>query len=416
MEILVVADDFTGANDTGVQFFHRGLAVDIVFNSEEIATSNADVVVINTNSRSFLIENAQEEISQVFNNIKERELQIYKKVDSTLRGNIGGELEACLQSTNRDLVIFCSALPAARRFIKNGICYVNGKPLLETEFATDPKTPITSSSIKEIISNQTSIDVIEINTSALSEQNILDEITKVKGKPTIFVMDAENERDLKNIGHLIQKIEQPLIVAGSSGLAKYVFSKPITLLPMLFVVGSMSEKSNMQIQNLLHNKAIKVIELTVTELIASQSYRETIIDKASLMLAQQQHLILKTDNSIEARRNIHKICHEFNLNRVQLGEQISSYLAEITESLLMNIDRKIGGLFLTGGDIAMQITRQLKLNNYRIAGEIESGVPYGYFMNPEFAHIPVITKAGAFASDQVLQHSLEFIEKLTKEY
>src|SRR5699024_11979432 len=66
--------------------------------------------------------------------------------------------------------------------------------------------------------------------------------------------------------------------------------------------------------------------------------------------------------------------------------------------------------------IAMKVIKELKLSNYHIAGEIESGVPYGYFSDNDFSGIPIITKAGAFGSKYVLKNSLVFIKNLTKEY
>ncbi|OBX08156.1 hypothetical protein QV08_05800 [Gallibacterium salpingitidis] len=416
MEILVIADDFTGANDTGVQFYHRGFSVDVIFDLAEVQTNNTDVIVVNTNSRSLLIENAQREVYQVCEKLNADNYQIYKKVDSTLRGNIGAELEACLRATKRDLVIFCSALPAAQRVIKDGICLVHNVPLLDTEFATDPKTPITSSSIKEIISTQTSINVVEASISTLSEAEFLHCIELSAGKETIFVIDAESEADLKQLAGLVQKIERPLIVAGSSGLARYVFPRSVTMLPMLFVVGSMSEQSKKQVNTLLMNNSVAVIELNTRELIENQNYVDEIAQQAFSLLSQNKHLVLKTDSSFSARINIEEICKLFQLDRVSLGEKVCESLSVIVEATLTRIDSNISGLFLTGGDIAMQVARQLNLNNYRIAGEVEVGVPYGYFADEKFAHIPVITKAGAFGSDNVLQHSLEFIESLTKEY
>lgn len=47
--------------------------------------------------------------------------------------------------------------PAAGRTTLEGKCLVNGVPLLETEFASDPKTPIVSSRIAEIVALQSEI-------------------------------------------------------------------------------------------------------------------------------------------------------------------------------------------------------------------------------------------------------------------
>lgn len=415
MEILVIADDFTGSTDTGVRFYQRGFSVDIVFDAAEIETKKTEVVVINTNTRNDLIENAHQTVYQVCQKLSLPSQHIYKKVDSTLRGNVGAELEACMQGTKRDLVIFCSALPAANRIIKNGICLVSGVPLLATEFATDPRKPVISSSVKDIIASQTSTRIVEIDHAYL-EQMLLQQIAIATGTPTIFVVDAETEQDLKQISDVIEKIDRPVIIAGSSGLASYVFPKQYSPLPMLFVIGSMSSRVDSQIKHFLTQNIIEILELDTKFLLSDQDYQNSVIDTATSLLLQGKHLVIKTDNSLKARISIDNFCNEFQMDRVVLGDRIARSLAELIERILNKIANNIAGLFLTGGDIAMQVIRQLNLHHYRIAGEIETGVPYGYFSDPKFSHIPVITKAGAFGSDNVLQHSLEFIESLTKEH
>jgi uncharacterized protein YgbK (DUF1537 family) len=41
------------------------------------------------------------------------------------------------------MAVIAAAIPSAGRTTQNGLCLVNGVPLLETEFASDPKTPVT---------------------------------------------------------------------------------------------------------------------------------------------------------------------------------------------------------------------------------------------------------------------------------
>lgn len=75
-------------------------------------------------------------------------------MDSTLRGNIGAEIEA-LAGDDFPLVIVAIGAPSVGRTTIQGVCYVDKLPLIETEFASDPKSPIRSSRISDIISSQT---------------------------------------------------------------------------------------------------------------------------------------------------------------------------------------------------------------------------------------------------------------------
>lgn len=417
MDIVVIADDLTGANDTAVQFYKKGLTVDMVFALQQVNESNAsDVLVINTDSRSLMIENAQKRIFAIGEHLNLEQKQIYKKVDSTLRGNIGAELEACLSVSDRNVAIFCPALPSANRIVKDGVCFVDGKPLLETEFATDPKTPVISSNVNKIIANQTNIPVVIVNMDLFSESEIIQQIKNRQFNKTIFSFDAKNDDDLKKISQIIKKIDFPIIASGSSGLAKYVFSKSLSDLPVLFVIGSMSKKINEQVELLRSEMVIDFISINAERLLVDQQYQLSLIKDMSLILLNKNNLIIKTEGSSEVRGKIDELCEKFSLTRVELGERIGDSLSSLVVNLLNNIDKSISGLFLTGGDIAMKVIKELKLSNYHIAGEIESGVPYGYFSDNDFSGIPIITKAGAFGSKYVLKNSLVFIKNLTKEY
>lgn len=417
MDIVVIADDLTGANDTAVQFYKKGLTVDMVFALQQVNESNAsDVLVINTDSRSLMIENAQKRIFAIGEHLNLEQKQIYKKVDSTLRGNIGAELEACLSVSDRNVAIFCPALPSANRIVKDGVCFVDGKPLLETEFATDPKTPVISSNVNKIIANQTNIPVVIVNMDLFSESEIIQQIKNRQFNKTIFSFDPKNDDDLKKISQIIKKIDFPIIASGSSGLAKYVFSKSLSDLPVLFVIGSMSKKINEQVELLRSEMVIDFISINAERLLVDQQYQLSLIKDMSLILLNKNNLIIKTEGSSEVRGKIDELCEKFSLTRVELGERIGDSLSSLVVSLLNNIDKSISGLFLTGGDIAMKVIKELKLSNYHIAGEIESGVPYGYFSDNDFSGIPIITKAGAFGSKYVLKNSLVFIKNLTKEY
>ena len=68
-----------------------------------------------------------------------------------------------MRAANRKLAVIAAAIPAAGRTTRDGLCLVNGTPLLETEFASDPKTPIISSRIATLIALQSDIPVHEVS-------------------------------------------------------------------------------------------------------------------------------------------------------------------------------------------------------------------------------------------------------------
>jgi uncharacterized protein YgbK (DUF1537 family) len=152
--ILVIADDFTGAAEIGGIAHLFGLSVNLQTSPSDAGEQKDDVVVLDTNSRSLKPHEA-------FNLIKTQLAHlnlsgfdfIYKKVDSVLRGPIVHEINAILSTTDLNQTVLVSANPSKGRIIKNGIYYINGIPIDQTEFQHDPEYPSKSPYVKDLIHN-----------------------------------------------------------------------------------------------------------------------------------------------------------------------------------------------------------------------------------------------------------------------
>jgi uncharacterized protein YgbK (DUF1537 family) len=107
---------------------------------------------------------------------------------------------------------------------------------------------------------------------------------------------------------------------------------------------------------------------------------------------------------------IDTLCEKHDLSRQQLGDKISQTLGSITLAIINQA--QIGGLFLTGGDIAIAVARALGAEGYRITSEVVPCVPCGTFVNSEIDDLPVITKAGGFGGASTLRDALYFIEEM----
>ncbi|HCJ93654.1 MAG TPA: hypothetical protein DHV69_00045, partial [Sphaerochaeta sp.] len=157
---LVIADDLTGANDTGVHFLSDQAAVVVIVDPSSADFDPKDLkaptIVVNTNSRSLSPENAfwaVQESVQKFAFLNPRE--IFKKIDSTLRGNVGAEIDAVMGASGFRVACVAPATPRNGRTVRDGLCYVNGIPLAATEVANDPFTPVQGSDVRMIIASQT---------------------------------------------------------------------------------------------------------------------------------------------------------------------------------------------------------------------------------------------------------------------
>ncbi len=153
----VISDDLTGAGDTGVQFADRGMKVTVsadVDNIEEIP-SDTEVWIISTNSRGYSSSRAARLVRKAVGVLKEWKAgYYYKKIDSTLRGNIGAELDALIEELELDALPLCAAFPQMGRTTVNNVQYLWGREIRETEYSPDIKSPGTGSGLEEILSGQ----------------------------------------------------------------------------------------------------------------------------------------------------------------------------------------------------------------------------------------------------------------------
>ena len=115
VKLLIIADDFTGALDTGVQFTKVGIKTKVLVNTELNLDQNSDVevLVLNAETRHLEKKQAYDIIYRLIKTAEKAKIPfIYKKTDSALRGNIGSELAAVLNASEDSILSFIPAFPS----------------------------------------------------------------------------------------------------------------------------------------------------------------------------------------------------------------------------------------------------------------------------------------------------------------
>ena len=419
MKMIVIADDFTGSNDTGVQLAKKGARTEVMLTPTQKPSRRADVLVINTESRAIPAAQAEQAVQQALAPWCESASVplVYKKIDSTFRGNVGAEVTAAMRAAHRQLAVIAAAIPAAGRTTRDGLCLVNGTPLLETEFASDPKTPIISSRIAELVALQSDIPVHEVSLEDVRRGRLSALLSAfAEESECMVVADAVEDRDLSLIAQAICEQKQLPLLVGAAGLANALpvrmFMQEKQELPVLVVAGSMSEATRRQVDKALCQERAKVVDIDASRLASTHFEQEmaSVVEQACSLLSHRQHTILRTSRRAEDREMIDTLCSHVGMNRQQLGELLSQRLGTITLRILEQA--RIGGLFLTGGDIATAVASALGAEGYRIQSEVAPCIPCGTFVNSEIDDLPVITKAGGFGSDSTLCDALYFIEEM----
>lgn len=308
----VLADDMTGAGDSGIHFAQAGQRTALLFDRAALTEALAShyVAAVSSESRFLSPDRAAEAVRETAGQCRRAGARVvFKKVDSTLRGNPGAEIEAMLAVGGHDAALVCVAMPKTGRTCRDGVLLVHGKPVNETEGARDPFNPVTFSSVTDILSAQTALPAgrIALDTVRAGGDALRAAVADMaaSGK-RILVADAETDGDLALLGQLLRDFEeadgrdaQPsLLPVGAGGLAEaYAGKKRIHSLPepggrMLAVIGSLTEVSLAQIRCAEESGGFHVLELDMTA-----AFRDPGAEIARLAAeaagAETRHLLLK---------------------------------------------------------------------------------------------------------------------------
>jgi uncharacterized protein YgbK (DUF1537 family) len=375
--IAIIADDLTGGADAGVQFVRAGYRTAVVFHGEAAPTADIDAVSFDTDSRNMPAGFAAKRVVDVAGAARGARV-VYKKLDSTLRGNVAAELSVAFGASGRERTIVAPAFPVSGRTTVQGTQLVHSVPVDETEMRDDPQTPVREAHVPKLLADAFS----SVGTLGVEDVSDPERVRLVLEENECVVADAERDSDLKA---LVRAVPDPARVlwAGSAGLAYAigsVYPGPRTgdvgerrapVRPVLVVVGSLSGVAREQVRRLVEVYGDVAVEAGGDDAVAA----------ARGALSGGKCAVLHSPEEQAAS-----------------GEAVVGTLAGVVGRL--SEERLFGGLIMTGGATAVGVARGLGAIGIGLEGEVEAGVPVGALIGPN--PYPVVTKAGGFGGPDTL--------------
>jgi uncharacterized protein YgbK (DUF1537 family) len=430
VQLGIIADDLTGANDTGVQFARLGARTIVPFDLHDLASlrRRADVLVLSTDSRGESPAVAAHRAKVAAQALRRARVPaIYKKIDSTFRGNVGAELDAILDVYPTPLAFISPTFPPAGRTVQGGILTVHGVPVHQTSIGRDPVAPVRRSHLPTLLRAQSRrpVHLLALEVLRARRPEALRAMAGWVGRESALVVaDAATPADLRRLVRLIAEERLPRVVAGSAGLAGVLgrilrwprrppHRPPGVAQPILVVVGSPNPTSIAQVAELERRGLAPVIRADLREALAGpERFRrelDRLLGKAEAELAAGHHVALTlAQDGNGARRRSARAAERPKSLAPSGSVTLSEFLGRAARELRRR--ERLGALVLCGGDIALATCRALRADGIILGGEVEPGVPWGRLVGGECPDLPVVTKAGGFGTPDVFCNALRFLQ------
>ena len=405
VKLLIIADDLTGALDTGIQFSSQGITTKVQIGSTLKEVPNeTQVLVIDSETRHLESEKAYSVVHQIVEAGRKQGIStIFKKTDSALRGNIGSELSAVYEADNKQNLMFIPAFPKMNRITKNGIHLIDGIPVNESVFGKDPFDPVTKPSVKGVIKQQSQIPVKEIFDGKFET------IGEHQG---IVSFDVTTQEELIAIVQQLKAQNQLQLMAGCAGFAsilpdvlqlskdeKKTFAQTDGL---LVVCGSVNPITQKQL-DVAEENGFQRIRLNHEQKIRKTYWTSLDGEKMILDLFEQvknNPMTIIDTNDITGQEKTMDYAKEkygmsLDIARIIISENLGYVLRRFVE---MGLEHS---LMVTGGDTLLGFINEMELLALDMIEEVENGTVLSEF-DFKGKTYNLISKSGGFGAGDLL--------------
>lgn len=433
-KVVIIADDLTGANATSVLLARRGFkAATFLDLNKYDPEDNKDlnIVSISTDSRAIEEETAYKRVKEVVDFFRNEDVVMYaKRIDSTLRGNIGAEVAAVLDNLSKDtFAIVVPSFPSSGRVCIGGYLMVNQIPLERTDVSKDPKTPVTTSKVATLIEKQIKekVGFIELDRVLKGIDSIKNAIINEKENGCrVIIVDATTDDDISKIAKAVKKtgINAVSVDPGpfTAALAEEMLGEA-KLSPgqkVMVTVGSVSNLTRKQLEELKLKHSPHLASVSAEKLIYTESVDDEINRVTETLLNNLEGydvIGVTTSSNEEEVLNLGEIAGRLQITEDEVSQRIANGLATITRRVLDGSNAAIGGLFTSGGDVTVAVCKKLQSAGIEVKDEVLPLAVYGRITKGQYNNTPIITKGGLIGDEKAISKCVDYLlTKLSSEY
>ena len=427
----IIADDLTGANDTALQFKLNGADTNILLdkNIENTKGGVSQAWAISTESRNCPPQNAFEKVKEATELFVEKINPdfFYKKIDSTVRGNIAVEVLSVLKVLGWDSAVIMPAFPQEGRITVGGYHLLKGIPIERTEMARDPHSPITESHLPTLLKNQLGPNLenlvanIELKTILDGAGPILMELNKlISNGKKLIIADSASTTDLEQIVLAMQKSSYRILPVGTAAAAKVLSNEwfppneeeevlPIKLpkLPKFIVSGSATQITANQIDKLEQSDEFDenslIMELDMNTVLSGVN--DSLVNRITSNLVNDNIVLVHTSKLIKNFDGFAEDTIKADLTKSGLANVITDFLAELTKQVL---EKRKAILITLGGETSFKCCNAINANQLKLIDEVVPAIALSKSVN---SNQLIVTKSGNLGGVNTLIEILKYFTK-----
>ena len=440
--IGVIADDLTGATTTGVLLARSGAKTTVFFNVEaaktNINSSSLDAILISSNSRALPPDEAYEKVSDAIKTLQSMNVSFFsKRIDTTMRGGIGVEIDAMLDYMDEGTVaVVVPAMPQSKRILVGGYSIIDSVALVDTPVAQDVRTPVLENYIPKLLDGQSRrkigcVTLESILSGKIETKKALK--TARHNGADIIVVDAVTLDHIELIAKVCLELKWNILAVDPGP-----FTSKLAFCPKLIH----EEKDNIPIETadetgkfvlIAAGSATPVTKKQMEVLCQDNRHKRisinpiSLIDVGDVALAEID-ITLNHVRSVFENENPRVILLETALHNELLNldiedkkrgyasgmsaNRINSGLGNIVARIIEDLGRdKIAGIYTTGGDTMVNVCYQLEAECIEVLDYVIPQTDVCRMLG-KYQGMPIIGKGGLTGNESIV---LDIVDRLFKE-
>ena len=430
--IGIVADDLTGANDTALQFHIRGANTQIILDPTVLPENrlSTQVWAIPTETRNSGAKKAYERAKAAVTLLRDQlgAEYFYKKIDSTLRGNIAVETLGMLEVLDWDAAVVVPAFPQEGRITVGGYHMLKGVLIERTEHALDPQSPIYESHIPTLLRKQIPpehadlVGEIHMNTIIKGAGPILQKLNElINDGKKLIVTDAMTTTDIEQIVLAMEKSSFNILPCGSAGCAQILGNvwlpevsshhlfKTIAAMPRFIVSGSATKTTAQQLQKLDDDDDIDdtyFISLSLDNIFAGVS--EELVERVTSNLVKRNIVVVHTSKLAADEKEFCSVLFDKEISKADMAKITTDFLSELVRRV---VEKRNAILILVGGETSYKCCKAIETSSLQVIDAVHDAVPLCLDTKGQW----IVTKSGNLGNANTLIDILKYFEQHEQE-